>query len=627
VKSFQHRHQSWWVWGITAFEGLLSVIALLRLPSEPGAAFLLGYSKTRLLIAALSGVGVILAAVFTWASLQIPAWWRRLAASVDHWLSSDLNISTFYITLCTLFLAIFALLALSISPAAREIVLLKSLLERIGWLMVWVELAIVQLGVFAWVNGYRHRFSLLSIGILLCLASLIYAVSLRTYATATWYTRLNHFENYIYVPAIFLTAWGVLQYFFQKRAWYPRLHKILFVVAIGVAAYILYRHTAQWMDNQNTPSKAYWNLLADAFLKGQLYLTNPGTTHDLTFYNGHWFVPNPPLPVFFVLPLVAIYGLETFNSVNFSIFFAAINVALIYLLLQEASAAGLIPTGKRANLWLTVVFAVGSDYGWLALAGGMWFVSQVLTTLFITLAALLAVKKTSPWWIGICLGLAMLARPNVFTVWPLFVGIFLYYDQQKNGAFNWRRVLKWAVPSALPEVLAVAGLLYYNFIRFGNFLDFGYVTITSADFITQAVQKYGMFNIHFLPINLQVMFLKMPSFLVKNGCLIYYPSHEGLSIIAMTPAVIYIFRRFKANWWNYGAWTAVILTAGLLLLYSNYGSWQLGYRYLMDFIVPVLLLMAQGIGSRPSAWFKGLAILGVVGNAAGMLWVFGQWFC
>jgi hypothetical protein len=71
----------------------------------------------------------------------------------------------------------------------------------------------------------------------------------------------------------------------------------------------------------------------------------------------------------------------------------------------------------------------------------------------------------------------------------------------------------------------------------------------------------------------------------------------------------------------------VILSMGALLLYHNTGDQQLGYRYLMDFIVPLLLLLAVGIGPRPSWLFKALALFSMLLTAAGILWWFGRWPC
>jgi hypothetical protein len=124
------------------------------------------------------------------------------------------------------------------------------------------------------------------------------------------------------------------------------------------------------------------------------------------------------------------------------------------------------------------------------------------------------------------------------------------------------------------------------------------------------------------------MLLKLPRLQISNGGVQYSPSLEGTSIFAMMPAVLYLFKGFKIkgrgkfNAWVVGAWTSVVLSMGLLLFYHNTGAWQLGYRYVLDFILPLLLLLAIGVGNQASQGFKLLAILGIAGNLVGILWWF-----
>jgi hypothetical protein len=142
-----------------------------------------------------------------------------------------------------------------------------------------------------------------------------------------------------------------------------------------------------------------------------------------------------------------------------------------------------------------------------------------------------------------------------------------------------------------------------------------------------AVRTYGIFNVHFVPANLHAMFLKFPRIEIAGSCFYFSPTREGISILATTPAIVYIFRRLKINWWTIGAWLSIIVSIGLLLFYHNTGSWQMGYRYLLDFLLPVLLLMGLGIGKRPSWLFIFLVILSIIINAAGIYWWFTEWWC
>jgi hypothetical protein len=302
-------------------------------------------------------------------------------------------------------------------------------------------------------------------------------------------------------------------------------------------------------------------------------------------------------------------------------------VVLIYLILEQAARLEIIRTRRAGRLWLTALFALGTTFWWLSMMGRVWFTSQIFTVFFTALAVLFALKRWSPWLAGTGLGLAMLARPNVFTLWPLLLGLAVYLDHRERQSLRWKYITGWSLQSVIPLAAAAGALLYYNYIRFGHIFDFGYISVNSAEYIMSAAQTYGIFHPHFLARNAHMMFLKMPTIQMRGSCLYFSPSREGISILAMTPAVLYLFRRVKLNLWTAGAWTSVLMTAGLLLLYHNTGSWQLGYRYLMDFIIPVLLLMALGIGKRPSWLFKALVIASVAGNLAGIIWWFNKWPC
>ncbi len=598
-----------------------ALVGLLRLPSENVRAAWLGYSSSRLAVAALTGLLVLVFAFCTLAEgAQLP-FWIKLSAKARAVFSRQGNIYWLAVPGLTILLVDTLLLVAALSPLAQAEPLLASLLQRMGLLWAWIDLAVLLLGWMALRNfkpsGPEPVFTPLRWALLALVISLTFGVLIHAFNLLAGSNRFRQLEYYLQAPALIGLALALLQRYFSGRAWYGWVSKTLSLALVAAAAVVLFVATAKLVGWYGTPAKVYWNLLADAFLKGRLYLVDPPTTHDLTLYNGNWYVPNPPLPALAVLPLVAVLGVQGVNMVWFSILIAAAIVALVFWILQDASAQGLIPTGLRSNLWLTVMFALGTDYWWLSFLGQMWFLSQLLTLLCAALAVLFVIKKASPWWAGLWLGLALLSRPNIFTLWPLLAGLYLYLDHRGHPTFDWKRALGWAIQSAVPVVLAAAILLVYNYVRFGNFMDFGYTTINGAAEIVTNVQTYGIFNIHFVPINLKVMFLDFPRFALENGC--HVLNTDGFSMLVMTPALLYVFRRFRWNAWTIGAWISIILSIGLLAFYHNTGSAQVGFRYLMDFILPVLLLMGIGLGKKPEWPFKALVLLGIAGNFVGIL--------
>lgn len=463
--------------------------------------------------------------------------------------------------------------------------------------------------------------SLFPAAMFLIIPNSIYGLFCWILGTESWFYRIEHFEWFFFLPLQIYLVGKMLQPFLKTHRAYPKICTIYGFAQITLITFAVYRMTGQWVGRWNTPAKSYWHLLADAFFRGELFLTNPDTTHDLTFFNGHWFVPNPPLPAIVMMPLIKIFGLWTFNATLFSTWIGAINTGLIFLILRKASQKGLIPDNQSGILWVTVIFAVGTNHWWLSILGQMWFISQVLTVTFCELAVLSVLSEKSPFLTGSMLGLAILARPNVFALYPFLLGIFCYIEKEKQK-IRWPQLFRWAISSAVPIVISVFLLLYYNFLRFNNWFDFGYITIHGASWIISAVKEYGMFHPHFLKTNVSVMLFRIPQISVNSSGLDFNPGILGYSIFFMTPPLFFIFRKLRKNWWNLGAWISIIVSLSLLLMYHNTGAEQIGYRYIMDFILPLFFLMAQGIGKKTSLVLIVCAIAAIMINAESIYWWF-----
>ena len=421
----------------------------------------------------------------------------------------------------------------------------------------------------------------------------------------------------ILILSVWFSVWAFLN---NRKDWAGRYFQFFTCISIWLCVFIVSLQFAQWLDAWGPQPQNHFILLASAFLRGKIYLlTTPKITHDLTFYNGHWFVPYPPFPIILILPFAAIWGPEAFNLTTFSLVLAALAAVTIYLILYQLIRSGWIQLSRSSAIWLTALFSFGTVYWWLSINTGESFFSQIVTVFFIGLAFLSVLKKWPAWMSGICLGAAILCRPNVFVLWPALLAIAIQNNLNAEKV-NWKYILKWGLSSAVPVIVGVFILLYYNYLRFGNLYDFGYVTINGSVSIVQNVQSYGLFSTHYVAFNLQSMFLALPD--LKMSCAYYIPRGWGMSIIATTPAVIYLVRKIRVNWWIGGCWCSIILSIILLALYSNNGANQYGYRYVMDFIIPAIMIIAYNAGRKISAPLKTLIIASIFINYYGVI----SWF-
>ena len=421
----------------------------------------------------------------------------------------------------------------------------------------------------------------------------------------------------ILILSVWFTGWVLLD---KQKDWGRRIFLLFTCISIWLCVFIVSLQFAQWFDRWNTPSLDQFNLLAYALLHGKLYLINPPDTGGLTFFKGHWFVPVPPFPAILMLPFIAILGIQGFNTTTFSLALAAISAVIVYLILDSQIQSGWSKLTHSGAGWLTALFSFGTMYWFLSIDSRLWYISQVVTVLFSGLAFLSALKKQSPWITGVCLAVAVMCRPNVCVLWPALVGISIQLSLITQEKTNWKYIWKWSAQSAIPVVVGVGLLLGYNYLRYGNIFDFEYGNINGAVWILQNVQKYGVFSTHFLASNLNSMFLAPPPLTAECGY--YLTRNWGMSMFATTPAIIYVFRRFKISWWTLGCWCSILLSIVVLAMYSNNGSQQYGYRYMMDFTIPMIMLIAYNAGERISAPQKTLIIASIFINYYGTI----SWF-
>ncbi len=409
----------------------------------------------------------------------------------------------------------------------------------------------------------------------------------------------------------------VLPSFFTKH------RSLLIATGVFVVVWALLTANALLIERYTSQPKAYFPELAEAFLEGRLYLIDPPRTLDLTVFEGRFYVAFPPLAALLMLPEVALEGYQGVNTVAFSILYAALSAALVFLTLETFSKQGWTQLGTGSNLWITAFFTFSTALWLLTLGGSVTYISQVLTTAFVAAAVFAAAASGSPWLAGSGLALAMLARPNVFLMWPFLLAIWLQREKDRGRAPGLRKIAAWTAASAVPVALASAGLLAYNAARFHNPFDFGYLEMNVLNLVREELAQYGQFNPVFLPRNLHSMLLALPVF--DESCGRWTPDPWGMSLLLTSPALVYAIRARSKQPWVIGAWASLIATVMLLLMYYNTGYSQFGYRFSMDFMLPLVCLMALGSRKRVSAWMIGLILFGIAVNLIGTLWYYDQW--
>ena len=391
------------------------------------------------------------------------------------------------------------------------------------------------------------------------------------------------------------------------------------IAAIFVGTFFIYTHFAFLIDWVGKTKSSFFDLLAESFLQERLYLPNPLYTHDLTLYEGRWYVPMPPLPAIMLVPVVYFLGVDGVSTSYVSIFFSALNGVLLYLSFQQLKQRGWLLLSNTASMILVGLLLFGTPHLWVGISGRGWFLSQIMTVFFLTLSIYAALREWHSWWIGIFVGLAMLARPTAILTTPFLLAIHVQIMYNETKMLKIPTIIMWIIKVSLPILISIGLLLTYNYLRFDNIFDFGYATINGDPVIVQNVQEWGTFSPHFIPTNLKVMFLKLP-FWNPGGRWPILPSSAGMSIFLTTPAFIYLFRRYPKDWWVIGAWGTIFLNVVFLIMYHNTGAHQFGYRYILDYITPLILLLGFSLEKKITWHFLLLTLFSIAINFYGTNW-------
>lgn len=379
---------------------------------------------------------------------------------------------------------------------------------------------------------------------------------------------------------------------------------------LGIGFFTLLVIYTKLLGTSNTPMLAYYHEQAQAWLDGQLNIDCFFSCPDLTSYKGLWYVPFPPLPSLLMLPWVWAFGAEKTNTVLFSMLVGSLNVSFIFFFLMGVKNRGLALTSNAHVLWMTLLFGVGSVHFYMSIQGTVWYLAQICAVSFVLLAAWASVKRKSPWLVGFFLGMAMLGRPHLAFLFPFFLGLFW------NG--NLKNLTYWGLRMGSMACIFACGLLVYNHIRFEDFSDFGYLTQNISPSLKSDLLNHGQFHWIYFKRNVYRMFLAFPTWFLHTDA--PNPNFQGLSIFCTTPAFIYAIHALKKDMSSILTWLSIALVSLPLVFYYNTGWAQFGYRFSLDFMIPLVFLLCIAGKGRNPRWFNVLILVGTCINLYGAYW-------
>jgi hypothetical protein len=138
------------------------------------------------------------------------------------------------------------------------------------------------------------------------------------------------------------------------------------------------------------------------------------------------------------------------------------------------------------------------------------------------------------------------------------------------------------------------------------------------------IQRYGLFNYHYVSRNLACAFTLLPKILAQAPFV--QVSYHGLSMFVTTPVLLYLARPEPFGQDTMGQktlrwlWWTLLPIALFSFFYQNDGYIQFGFRFSLDYLLLLTALLAIGNRAALRTWrFRLLLLLGVVVNVFGAI--------
>lgn len=351
-----------------------------------------------------------------------------------------------------------------------------------------------------------------------------------------------------------------------------------------------------FLQNINTPWQ-HFSDQAQSLIKGRLDV-DPlyFDKHDYVISDEKYYWHQGPFPAILLIPFQILFGNNLSQGITQLVLITISGIFLFKL-------ARLKKFDILDSFYLTTAFLLGSVVIGLILDPKSWFFSQVvaITTLNLLIFELESFRR---WWLIGLLEAALLAT-RFTSGFIIFALIFLLYKEKRLVNF---------FLFFLPIIITILLLIWFNYARFGNPLENGYLTNDVGGYMSP-LRDLGFFSLQHFPTNFYYYFLASVEPVISNISVhLEFPfikySGWGLSVLLVAPFFLYSLKSFKkASSYLISLWTVVAITLFTLLIYFAPGWVQFGPRYTADFMPILYLLTLYGLKPLKLSFSQKLIIL------------------
>jgi len=382
-----------------------------------------------------------------------------------------------------------------------------------------------------------------------------------------------------------------------------------------------------YINNQNQ-----FSILAQSFIEGKTNFSEQ--LYDSAVFNGKYYWPLGPFPAILLMPM-ALIG-RFFNIFPYQAFLQIPLGWCIFFVCFKISKLLKYPTID--SLYWAFALCFSTSLIGVLFVTESWYFSQVICFLLALLLILEHSTKKRYWLMGLLVGLLLATR--VTAAIPAFLFVFLSMiflpkitkNNSQNTLVSKKNQLLHALKNCfskeslskiiqllVPLTIIIILLSIYNYVRFNNFSEFGYTkqVIVSTESLVVA-RNYGVFSLLHIPGNIYYSLLSMPLPIFKDGIshVLKFPfiamNPWGMSVFVTSPYLFYLFLiKYKDR---LSKILLIVIIIGLIPIFTYFGIGfkQFGYRYFLDVMPFVFLLLITGYSLKNRVLSRGFKSLIVV---------------
>ena len=331
----------------------------------------------------------------------------------------------------------------------------------------------------------------------------------------------------------------------------------------------------------------HFSYLALSFLNGRTDINNyRGGWNDTSVYNGNHYWPLGPFPAVLITPMILLFS--KFNLLFYQRYINWLVILGVFYLIYKISRR--LGYEKTTSIFLAFAFNLGSVFIGVSLIPWSWYFSQVVCT-FLIFAAIYEYLTSKRYFVlGIIFSLIYLTRITAF------LGIILIFFEIAGSTGSKRKKLKNTLLLLAPVALSAFVFFLYNFSRFGKPLEQGY-SFQIISGATERAREYGLISLKHIPGNLYYFLIAPPKQAFADGVskVLRFPfitmNEWGMGIFFTS---IYLIKLFSVSYKNKLNRNLLLTSAAVavpIFMYYGVGFRQYGYRYSLDFLPYLFLIL------------------------------------